>query len=1192
MAKIRSRTPDSPLKNYSFNDHFWQKSDVKSGRPGIIGAAHVVTGVPVIVKEWPRRQGLDDSELEEIWRHEVRQLHRLVSYPGARESLAVLLDSSEEKDAFYLVLSCENRVPLQTLLEGNRGQYWFRAPRTPRNRLRLWEEFNRLAEGLEILHAQGILHRNIDAWSVLTSAGQEPDFLLTGFEWSIRLSQSVAKTAKSAERGRKAGQGVTTYSFYEDWRTAGVLAARLLNFPSLAKAGEAYRPDVSGAAEFLTAGERDLLSLLLRADPLQRIDGEVVIEKIDQVIDQLKAQVQGSEPKLVLALQISRDSPVSRAIRDASERTINVWDEEDQLRFVHQDLSEDPRLVRMKSDDPDKPPRFELVGRHLTYVLAPYAPPFGEENWSIARCSDVRRQPPPYALIDEDRRLEGWSLEPITLGAANQRYRLLQGKTSRWDRILRPLPADPRMAALADRTYRAMTLVQVLDTLALAAEIWPVRVAETIVRDGDIRIKLVGRDDPLVSRLAKALGLEPPSVRLQKLLESEQPAVDGEWKLSDEGGIGVRDSDKGVWRFVDIDRTSQPAGFVFEGSARPIANELFLRSGGAGHDRLLRRRLKALKSLREHSELLDMLADPQLDRRSSHEKFTIEDVEDRLDDSKTAALKELWAVLPLYMVQGPPGVGKTKLVQELVAARLGADGTERLLLAAQSHSAVDHLLDQVRKTLNENGTVGSDGNILALRCRPRDREQDSDDWDLANQARTVAERLAASSLVADAPEELKTRVSELVGALKKRQSDEDEPPRSGRTDRSFEALLLRSSNLIFASTGSLQLEQLIEERAQFDWSIVEEAGKATGVELLAPMLLSHRRLMIGDHKQLPPFNADAIERLLLAPSKLKEAIEIGRDLIIRPFGQAGMDDALDALLDCDIDALVSDTRSALLLFESMIEAEAAIPRTPASPPSMAHRLKYQHRMHPAISKLVSTAFYEGKLLDDEKVEARFEAKHSPVLSHDVTRLPDSPVLFVDIPFSREQMGGYTPEQLPRWRNRAEAELCCDALELLRPAPDKRPSLAVLSPYRAQMRLLEDRIDQLRPSRLKHLSDFSSPVGGFCGTVDSFQGNEADVVMISLVRHNHHAGVKALGFLSDPRRMNVLISRAKWRLILVGSLRFLRARFQPGEQVGKDHPLRFLQELLRTLDDLTTQKDAQGVPRARIITPQMLKGTGQ
>ena len=47
MAKIRSRAPGSPLKNYSFNDQFWQKSDVKSGRPGIIGAAHVVTGVPV-----------------------------------------------------------------------------------------------------------------------------------------------------------------------------------------------------------------------------------------------------------------------------------------------------------------------------------------------------------------------------------------------------------------------------------------------------------------------------------------------------------------------------------------------------------------------------------------------------------------------------------------------------------------------------------------------------------------------------------------------------------------------------------------------------------------------------------------------------------------------------------------------------------------------------------------------------------------------------------------------------------------------------------------------------------------------------------------------------------------------------------------------------------------------------------------
>src|SRR5271169_4283579 len=61
-----------------------------------------------------------------------------------------------------------------------------------------------------------------------------------------------------------------------------------------------------------------------------------------------------------------------------------------------------------------------------------------------------------------------------------------------------------------------------------------------------------------------------------------------------------------------------------------------------------------------------------------------------------------------------------------------------------------------------------------------------------------------------------------------------------------------------STTNSGDLERLIEDRAQFDWTIVEEAAKATGPELLAPQLLSMRRHLIGDHNQLPPFNTDRV----------------------------------------------------------------------------------------------------------------------------------------------------------------------------------------------------------------------------------------------------------------------------------------------------------------------------------------------
>ncbi|WP_157383996.1 AAA domain-containing protein, partial [Pseudomonas asplenii] len=55
--------------------------------------------------------------------------------------------------------------------------------------------------------------------------------------------------------------------------------------------------------------------------------------------------------------------------------------------------------------------------------------------------------------------------------------------------------------------------------------------------------------------------------------------------------------------------------------------------------------------------------------------------------------------------------------------------------------------------------------------------------------------------------------------------------------------LLRAANIVFSTTNSEQVERMIKDRAQFDWSIMEETGKATGLELTSPLLLSHRRLM-------------------------------------------------------------------------------------------------------------------------------------------------------------------------------------------------------------------------------------------------------------------------------------------------------------------------------------------------------------
>ncbi len=127
-----------------------------------------------------------------------------------------------------------------------------------------------------------------------------------------------------------------------------------------------------------------------------------------------------------------------------------------------------------------------------------------------------------------------------------------------------------------------------------------------------------------------------------------------------------------------------------------------------------------------------------------------------------------------------------------------------------------------------------------------------------------------------------------------------------------------------------------------------------------------------------------------------------------------------------------------------------------------------------------------------------------------------------------------------------------------------------------------------PGNPSALSGFLPAIDGYCGTVDAFQGNEAEVVIISLVRNNDHQGpVTALGFLSEARRMNVLLSRARWQMILVGSLEFLRTVVDAATSTADRETVAALRKVLSWLehppDEHRKHVTAVGYER--------LKGTG-
>ena len=185
-------------------------------------------------------------------------------------------------------------------------------------------------------------------------------------------------------------------------------------------------------------------------------------------------------------------------------------------------------------------------------------------------------------------------------------------------------------------------------------------------------------------------------------------------------------------------------------------------------------------------------------------------------------------------------------------------------------------------------------------------------------------------------------------------------------------------------------------------------------------------------------------------------------------------------------------------------------------PEVVTLLKVQYRMNEQIMRFSSDYFYHGE------VETAPEVSHRSILDYDI---PMQWIDTSDVDGKEEFVG----EGFGRI-NRAEAELTLATLQqyfdkigknrLLEESVD----VGVISPYRAQVQLLRKMIRQreyFRPYR-RLIS---------VNTVDGFQGQERDVVVISLVRSNDGGEI---GFLRDLRRMNVAITRARMKLIILGS----------------------------------------------------------
>jgi hypothetical protein len=205
-------------------------------------------------------------------------------------------------------------------------------------------------------------------------------------------------------------------------------------------------------------------------------------------------------------------------------------------------------------------------------------------------------------------------------------------------------------------------------------------------------------------------------------------------------------------------------------------------------------------------------------------------------------------------------------------------------------------------------------------------------------------------------------------------------------------------------------------------------------------------------------------------------------------------------------------------------------------------------MHPDIAELVGKIFYPtsdgGTILKSPpETHARF-AKAPPFEITPGGWLPEQRIVWCNVPWvQKEEYSEGESEGL--FIAPAETRGIVRILDQFRPRGDDSCEFQILSPYNDQLKNIRDAIElERKKSRLAHM--FSTPFDlrqdkRLGATVDEFQGDEADVVIVSLVRNNALVPWKSVGFLKEANRMDVLLSRARHKLIIVGSWDFFATR---------------------------------------------------
>ena len=427
----------------------------------------------------------------------------------------------------------------------------------------------------------------------------------------------------------------------------------------------------------------------------------------------------------------------------------------------------------------------------------------------------------------------------------------------------------------------------------------------------------------------------------------------------------------------------------------------------------------------------------------------INKVGDHLNEFQIQAVENGLCDLPLQIIHGPPGTGKTTTIVALIKS-LRKQGLS-IIASAPSNAAVDHLAQQL---LNSGLKVLRLGNTAKVNKAVWEHTPDgilSDD----KYSRKIKRLKIQAAEYRKMAKQYKRSFGKSEREQRKLLFNEVYAIRDQIRSMSTHYLsqFFDAADVVLGTPIGL-MDAMLKDK-KFDVAFLDEAGQC--IEPMAWLVLekANRAILSGDHLQLPPtIISDEASRKGLATSVLEKAIDSGvqRDL-----------------------------------------------------------LGIQYRMTPEIAEFSSRYFYEGKL-----------QTHA-------TSVPES-MIFYDT-----SGAGFDEKRQENSRSTSNPEELRIVSENIKDWTEKGQSVVFISPYSSQV--------EMAKAELKNIN---------VSTIDAFQGQEADVIILSLVRSNSQGKI---GFLSDYRRMNVALTRAKKKLIVIGDSatlandKFYKQFVEYSEEVG-------------------------------------------